>query len=184
MDNNIPNHIADEALRIVKQSDKYKRLASSYAQAMIRRQYIQASFIAKQMRKIEDDTIRRVASVYINEQIRIDTITETMSEHDRIKMNTLAHALMMMADVIEVSISELNGIMKKYFDNMTIVSFDRLKELSAESKRLIAYFDETAKEEYNTSLFGSSCDNLYEMIYNKAKSYCTKVQHHKNMIKR
>lgn len=184
MDNNIPNHIADEALRIVKQSDKYKRLASSYSQAMISRQYIQASFIAKQMRKIEDETIQRVAAVYINEQIRVDTLTKTMSEQDRIKMNTLAHSLMMMADVIEVSISELNGILKKYFNNMTIVSFDKLKELSEESKRLIAYFDETTKEEYNTNLFGSSCDNLYEMIYNKAKSYCTKVTHHKNMIKK
>ena len=178
----ITKELRDEVLRRVRTSPQYMRLSAAYQQFRTTGNWMQASIVCKKMKSIEDVAFEEIIKHYKHERVEMSDIISPMSKEDRATMNTYANCMMMISDVIHNMIMDMNSLVKKYNPDMKVISFNDLESLSNEAKKHVLAFDGTYKDDYVTNLFGTTADKLYEMIFNKAKSFVTKVGKHAEEI--
>ena len=70
----------------------------------------------------------------------------------------------------------LNQLLKKYHPTFRIESFDKVAELSNEASGIVKMLDRYSEDEYYTNTYGTVVDNLFEMCFNKAKSFIGKIK--------
>ena len=174
----ITKELKDEILKRVRTSKNYMRLSAAYQEYRMTGKYLQAKLVCKKMKEIEDKAFEEIIRNYKYEKREMTDIISPMSKEDRDIMNAYANGIIMISDVIEVMISEINQTVKKYHPDMMVTSFNELERLAKEAKKQVSFFDNTYKDEYVTNLFGTTADNLFEMVYNKAKSFVNKVKAH------
>jgi hypothetical protein len=79
----------------------------------------------------------------------------------------------MACDIIESGVLDINDALHRVDKSLEIVQFDELKELAKEVKKKLNYLQRT--ENYmNMNTWGDKCDNMYQMMRNKAKAIIKK----------
>ena len=168
-------HTIEEIYKDIRSSKKYMKHAKKQYDYLKNKMYAHAAMEGKIMRDMEVAVWNEVAKRYVDKnQITIDIIA-SMSDEDKKKMNIMANGLMMIADVLDNMVSDTNQILSKY-DLSKSDEFDCLKQLLAESKKFVSYFDNRLNDEKASFLFGQMSDNLYKMTINKAGSYVRKLK--------
>lgn len=143
-------------------AEKHKKfkLSGNIAQALI---------YAKKMKDYEVGVFEGIARRYINvNRITCDWLS-AMSESDRKFLSILSYAVYMLSDVLDGYIMDLNQLMKKHTDHR-VYGFDKLNQAVKEAKKVVAHFDVTINDEKATSLFGDFADDLYKLVFNKART--------------
>lgn len=174
----ITKELKDEILRQARTNHRYMALSAAYQQHRMKGEWNQARLICQKMKQIEDKVFKEVVKNYKYERKEMTDIISPMSKEDKNAMNIYANGLIMISDIIENMIIDMNSLVKKYHPDMRVISFNDLGKLAKEAKKQVAMFDGINKDEYVTNLFGSTADNLYEMVYNKVKSFVKKVNRH------
>lgn len=174
----ITKELKDEILRQARTNHRYMALSAAYQQHRMKGEWNQARLICQKMKQIEDKVFEEVVRNYKYERKEMTDIISPMSKEDRNAMNIYANGLIMISDIIENMIIDMNSLVKKYHPDMRVISFNDLGKLAKESKKQVAMFDGINKDDYVTNLFGSTADNLYEMVYNKVQSFVNKVNRH------
>lgn len=178
----LPKDVEKMILKEIHGTEKYMKLAAAYQELRLRNKIMQAHALSKKMKEIEDQVFSEFLKETTAQRESMSNILSPMSEEDRTMMNSYANSLIMMADVIEVIIMEMNQKVKKYRPDMRIVMFDKLNHLCNECKKNVSMLDDTLKSDYATNLFGETADDLFEMVVNKAKSFCNKLKRYEERV--
>lgn len=105
------------------------------------------------------------------EAVEIDKFDIPQEAKDRI--NTLAVVLFMCTDIIETAVIEINDVIHKYDKDMNFEMFDDIRQVSEMAKAKLKFFRENSgymKDFY----WDERCDDMFELIQNKAKSIMRK----------
>lgn len=172
----IPQDILKVMREAIRQTDKYKQKNQVRIEMMKRGLYAQASIEAKKLQKMEDDVLKQWISKYEGETKKIKELKQGMADDDVEHMNVCCNMLIMLCDVFETCSSELNQILQKYHPTYRIESFDAVSRLAVESKSKVRMLDPYNKDKYYTDTYGTYADNMFEICYNKAKSFIGKLK--------
>ena len=70
----------------------------------------------------------------------------------------------------------MNQLLKKYHPTYRIETFDQVVELGKEARERVKMLDNYAKDTYYTNTYGTTVDKLFEMVFNKVKSFISKIK--------
>lgn len=79
----------------------------------------------------------------------------------------------MCCDIIDTCILEINDLIKKHSDDLEFDSFDEVRDLSTMVKGKLSVLN-CQTTLMQGSIWGAIVDNMYKMMFNKAKSIINK----------
>lgn len=165
-------------IRSSKQYIKHAQLQSQYKKSG---QWARAALEGKILKEMEQAVWAEVAKQYIDRtQLTMDVVA-SMSDDDRSKMNILANAIVMLADVLDNLVMDTDSILKNYVSGKN-TEFDKLKSALSEAKGIVSYFDNKIADDKAASMFGDCSDNLYKLVFNKASSYVNKLKKYEESV--
>lgn len=171
----------EEIYKDIRSSKQYMKHAQLQNQYKKSGQWAKAALEGKILKEMEQAVWAEVAKQYIDRtQITMDVVA-SMSDEDRHKMNILANAIVMLADVLDNLVMDTDSILKKYVSGKN-TEFDKLKSALAEAKGIVSYFDNKIADEKAADMFGQCSDNLYKLIFNKASSYVNKLKKYEEKL--
>lgn len=104
---------------------------------------------------------------------RIDIGTLNISKEDKAEINTLIVTLFMACDIIESATMDFNDVLKRVDDTLVMEQFDDIRNLSKSAKEKLRFLSKSSKLMKDLE-WAYKCDNMYEMMKNKAKSILRK----------
>ena len=104
---------------------------------------------------------------------RIDIGTLNISKEDKAEINTLIVTLFMACDIIESATMDFNDVLKRVDDTLVMEQFDDIRNLSKSAKEKLRFLSKSSKLMKDLEL-AYKCDDMYEMMKNKAKSILRK----------
>ena len=167
----------EQILTEVRKNPMYKTLKDAYDKSIRMGNVAQASMYHCKMKNFERDKFAEAANIVAQKQKFVDDFVNSLDETDRKDMNILANAMVMLADVLEVMISETNGILKKY-NASKMTEFDTLNALAKEAKGFVHHLDKRLNDEEASFIFGQVSDDLYKLVFNKSASFVRKLKAH------
>lgn len=173
----------EEIYKDIRSTKQYMKHAHLQNQYMKNGQWAKAALEGKFLKEMENAVWAEVAKQYIDRTQLTYDVVSSMSDEDRHKMNILANAIVMLADVLDNLVMDTDSVLKKYVSGKN-TEFDKLKSALCEAKGIISYFDNKIADEKAASMFGDCSDNLYKLIFNKASSYVTKLKKYEDSIAR
>jgi len=109
----------------------------------------------------------------------IDLKNVGLSNEDFESVIRLVLVCFMCADIIETSVLDMNDILHRYDKTMNIELFNDIRQLMAMSKAKLKYLQENGN--YMKGLvWADKCDDMYEMMKNKAKAIMKKTKSETN----
>ena len=172
---NLPQELIEQTYKEIHSAPRYRKLKDIHSHCLKRRDFIQAMLVAKKMKDYEVSVFEGILRSHLAKKRVSESIVDSMSVEDREKMNILANSMLLMSDVLDAMLLDAKSIINKY-TNGRVTNFEKLNELLKETRSLVAYFDKQLYDEKAITTFGAVSDNLYEMIFNKAKSLITKLK--------
>lgn len=159
----------------VRNTEEYKELEQRKNKLYRSFRFVEANKIIKMMNEVEERCVRKYVEYYMVESKKVSELIDVMTEEDRDRMNTYGNMLIMVCDIVETANIEMNQLLKKYHPTFRIESFDKVAELSNEASGIVKMLDRYSEDEYYTNTYGTVVDNLFEMCFNKAKSFIGKI---------
>jgi len=152
-----------EAQRLLKNIENYQR-TNKYVQCMQEKQKL-------------DKLRRKSFEVFIRDyEVTVKTIDlkdVEMPDEQREKLNTLYITIYMACDIIESGVLDINDNLKKISKSLEVVQFDELKNMAKQVKEKLNFLDRT--DGYmKLNAWGTTCDNMYGLMQNKARSLVRK----------
>lgn len=160
----------------VRNTEEYKELEQRKNKLYRSFRFVEANKIIKMMNEVEERCVRKYVEYYMVESKKVSELIDVMTEEDRDRMNTYGNMLIMVCDIVETANIEMNQLLKKYHPTFRIESFDKVAELSNEASGIVKMLDRYSEDEYYTNTYGTVVDNLFEMCFNKAKSFIGKIK--------
>lgn len=106
-----------------------------------------------------------------------------MSIEDKEELMRRLLVCFMCADMIESSVIKMNVLLHKYDKNMYMEMFDDIREVMKLSQQKLKYLQENSG--YMKDLaWADNCDNMYEMMLNKAGAIMRKRKNDPNWGKK
>lgn len=143
-------------------------------QVLMQRGNLQA---ALQVGQAIDGLFSKVVYEYLkeaNEEAeRIDFGTLNISKEDKAETNTLIVTLFMACDIIESATMDFNDVLKRVDDTLVMEQFDDIRNLSKSAKEKLRFLSKSSKLMKDLE-WAYKCDDMYEMMKNKAKSILRK----------
>ena len=111
------------------------------------------------------------------EQVEIATVDMPVEDKEELMRRLLV--CFMCADMIESSVIKMDDILHKYDKDMYIEMFDDIRSVMKMSEQKLKYLQENSG--YMKDLaWADNCDNMYEMMLNKAGSIMRKRKNDPN----
>ena len=171
--NEIPKDLLD---KIRHQFDNDPKVG----QLRVRQQVLQRSGRYKEALALAQDIemlYNKVVYEYIEESKRqvekVDVANMDMPLEDKEKMMQLLLCCFMCADMIKAAVIDMDDILHKYDKDLHMEMFNDIKqvmEMSEEKLKFLQYNSGYLKD----LIWGEKCDNMYELLQNKAKSIMKK----------
>lgn len=135
--------------------------------------------IAKQIEDLYSKVVQAYLELTEQEAERFDLNTCGIPPSDIEKINELAVTLFMACDIIESCILDTNDIIHRTDKDMSFEMFNDIKQLSDMVKAKLKFLQ--ANSEYAKDMFwADKCDNMYELMKNKARSIIRKRKNDPN----
>lgn len=110
---------------------------------------------------------------------QVDIATVDMPVEDKEELMRRLLVCFMCADMIESSVIKMNDILHKYDKDMCIEMFDDIRSMMKMSEEKLKYLQENSG--YMKDLvWADNCDNMYEMMLNKAGAIMRKRKNDPN----
>lgn len=152
---------------------KIRQMRAMQQSFQIKGNYIAAMKIGKQI----EELFARVVDTYIqeaNEQCeRIDINDLEFTEEERKEVNKITLSFFMCCDILETCIMDFNDIIKRKDKGFEFEEFDDISQLAKMVKEKLKMLSESSKI-MKSETWGEQCDNMYEMMKNKAFSIVRK----------
>lgn len=146
----------------------------THQQVLVRQGNLQA---ALQIGQTIEALFSKVVYEYLkeanDEAERIDIGTLNISKEDKAEINTLIVTLFMACDIIESATMNFNDVLKRVDDTLVMEQFDDIRNLSKSAKEKLRFLSKSSKLMKDLE-WAYKCDDMYEMMKNKAKSILCK----------
>lgn len=166
----------EELRKKIRRTPEYVKMENKRLAFLREFRFVEAVNIAKAMKDVEDRSIKTYIENLERESKSVRELTDTMVEQDRDTMNIYGNMLVMLCDLIETTSIEMNQLLKKYHPTYRIETFDQVVELGKEARERVKMLDNYAKDTYYTNTYGTTVDKLFEMVFNKVKSFISKIK--------
>lgn len=165
----IPNELIN---RIRNQFEGDPRVRDMRAQQQLlikNRQVVQAMQIGKTLEQL----FAKVLNTYIDETEkdaeRFDLNAIDMPEEDRKELKILVLTAFMACDMVETAAMEINDVIQRTDETLVVDEFDELINLAKNARARLEHFSKNSRY-MSDMVWGYKCDNMLEMLKNKAKS--------------
>ena len=141
--------------------------------------YLGALEMAKKIEYLYSKVVQAYIELTEQEAERLDLKSCGIPPSDIEKVNELAITLFMACDIIESCILDTNDILHRTDKDMSFEMFNDIKQLSDMVKEKLKFLQ--ANSEYAKDMFwADKCDNMYELMKNKARSIIRKRKNDPN----
>lgn len=152
-----------EARDILHRIDYYQK-TNKYIQQFQERQKLDA---------IRKESFKLFMKEYKQKSRSVNLNDVKMTDGQREKINALYIAIYMACDIIESCVIDINDSLKRVGETLSMHQFDELKSLTVKVREKMDYFSRT-EDFTGTDSWGDLCDEMYEMIQEKAVSLMKK----------
>lgn len=168
----------------IRNSAEYKKLEEKKCKLYMSFRFAEAASVVKMMKDVEDKAVESMVKEYEGEFRKVSELVRAMNDDDRERMNIYGNMLVMICDILETTNIEMNQLLKKYHPTYNIETFNKVTALGKEAhervKMLVAY----QYDSWYTNTYGNTADSLYEMTYNKVKSFIGKIKKREETAKK
>lgn len=155
-------------------TENYKCMQREADSLFFKGRYIESMKLKKKIKDLLELCKQRYVEEYNNAKTTLSLSSAGLPKEDLEHVTTLIMTLFVCCDLIE---SCQQDIQKTLHNTDTALSFEMflgLRDLAKEVKKKINYLlDDTSY--MSTNYWGDVCDNMYEMMKNKARSIIRKV---------
>lgn len=168
----IPNDASQALERAFYANPKIIALRSKYNNLYQSHYYVEAAKIQKEINELLLQCKQNYVDDYNKSKQTLSLNSAGLSKDELEKVTTLIMTLFVCCDVIESCQMDIESTLHKVDPSMQFESFMGIRDIAKEVKKKIEflYTDTT----YINSIWCSVCDNMYQMIQNKAKSIIRK----------
>lgn len=166
----------EELRKKIRKSKEYSTLEKRRSELLLSFRFVEANHLTKAMREIEDKSIKTYIDNLESESKSVRELTDSMTEEDRDTMNIYGNMLVMLCDLMESTSINMNSLLKKYHPTYRVTTFDQVVELGKEARERVRMLDSYSSDTYYTNTYGTTADKLYEMVFNKVKSFISKIK--------
>ena len=164
----LPEFVRDEFNREFEKNVLCQKIQRAIEVATRERQYVTVLQLRQKLDRIREDTIRELLESE-NSEVRVLKSTELgLTRREIDEVNEFQIALYMLCDVMDSIIIDINSLLKRKNENVSIRMFDDIKELGKRVKERINYVEREMDLIEDGELYDNS-DNLYEMLMNKSR---------------
>jgi hypothetical protein len=119
----------------------------------------------------------QVVQAYIEEVEKeceeIEFVDLKIPEKDKEEISILNVTMFMAIDIIESCLNDINDALHRTDKTLNYEMHDDFKELAAKVQEKLKYFSKNSKY-LNDNEWGNKCDDMYQMMKNKAKAIIRK----------
>ena len=148
-------------------SKEWQALLKKKEDYMHKGQFIQAIQMAKKIDDFVDQEFAKYARQAEKEAERINVNELGMPNDVKNELNKLYVVAFMTADILESVILDMNDAVKKFDKDLAVDIFDDFKEVNRVAQEKLRFFRKS-EDVMNLPIWGTECDNMYEMMRNKA----------------
>ena len=159
--------------------ERVVRLRASRDAAARQGAFASALKMAQDIEVLFDKTLENYAREMREEAVSFDRETKDVPQEDKDAMIEQLMTLFMACDIVESAVLKVNDILHKSKKDLYITTFDDIVELSNIAKGKLEYLQKSS-EYMNDLVWGERCDDMYEMMQNKAKSIIRKRKESSN----
>ena len=139
--------------------------------------FVQAIEVGKKIDKIQKEIFTKWITDLTNEARVVDLNKSDLPNEVKEKMNILYVTIFMACDIIESGVLDMNDTLQKTAPTFRVELFDGILKLAKEAKEMLSRLQRNTGY-LNNSFWGDRCDEMYEMMQNKAKKL---IKHNKNL---
>lgn len=178
--NDVPQDLLDKIKKMFEENPKVAMLRVRQRDYQQRGMFKEALKIAQDLDGLYHETIVTYMESVKDEVEQIDVESIGMNESDKDKFTTLTLVMFMACDIIDSATMDINSTIRKYVDDdYSFDMFDDIRELAKAAKSKIEYLQHNS-DFMKDLVWGDKCDNMYDMLQNKAKSILHKKKNDKN----
>lgn len=154
--------------RYIAQNQKVNELYMIQAELKRKGKFVEALELNVKISEIKNMAFQLWLSEQYELKRHIDLTNANIPKETKELVNVLYITAFMACDIIESCVMDMNDELRKHDKTLSVEAFDELMKLSAQVKDKTSLLGK--KTDYlNHADWGDQCDNMYEMMRNKAR---------------
>lgn len=155
-------------------TDNYKRMQLEADKLFSKGKYVESMQLKKKIKDLLELCKQKYVEEYNNSKTTLALSSAGLPKEDLEKITTLIMTLFMCCDLIESCQMDIQETLHHTDASMQFEMFLGIRDIAKEVKKKIQYlYSETSY--MSSTIWGDVCDDMYEMIQNKAKKIIRKV---------
>lgn len=131
-------------------------------------EHIRAIKVTQDIEELREIVFKRWFDELLQEARQVDIQNLNLPDEVKSKMNTYYVTLFMACDIINCCVVDMDNLIQKFHKDLAVEMFDDFIEMSRKAKEKIAMFQRNTGF-LNDIYWGDKCDDIYDMMQNKAK---------------
>lgn len=161
----------------LKQHKPYQKLYEQFQQLDPRRDFVKRNLLETQMRKIENDEVRRLVDLEEKRRMDVNNIADMLkglNPDDHRRYQELMAGLAMAIDLLDYTFTDINGLL---YRNGIGVQMFQFPEVAAARKMLsdLADMEQEHMPEYKRTEYVAESDRLWEHLKQRTAVYVRKI---------
>lgn len=163
----VPSEQLNRIREVFNESPAVQRLRVQQGLLIHSGKYVEAANIGKQLEALYQETVYKTLKEASDECERMDMYTLSLPDEVKERIIVLGIAIFMCCDMIESAVMDIDDILAKYEDDMHLEMFNDLIKLKELAKGKIEFLSKNS-DYMKDFVWGDRCDDMYEMLRNKA----------------
>lgn len=171
--NDIPQELQDKIRRVYDAQPEIIEMRKRQRAKELNNDYIGAMGIAKE---IEEGFNRAIVEYLEQAEKQVDKVgigAMDMKREDKDELLSLIITMFMCGDIIESAIQDADRVLHRYDKNLSFEMFNDFKQMMSLSKAKLDFL-RNSSDFLQDMVFADKCDDMYEMMFNKAKKVLRK----------
>lgn len=169
----LPDNILKEINAEFEAASEVRKLRIQMDMLMRSGQLEAALNIGKQVEDLRSHVILEYMRMAENNEVAFNGVVSQLGGKEQDETMTAVIMLFMCADIIDACVMDMDKLLETLDGGYRFTTFDDIRDLSTMAKRKLAYLRERA-EWLNTEEWGDVTDNMYKVMFNKARSLMKK----------
>lgn len=169
----IPQEANDALEKAFYANGKIKSLRDQYNNLCRAGYFAQAAQIGKQIKDLLHQCKQNYVDDYNKSKETLALSTAGLPQKDLEKVTTLIMTMFICCDILESCQIDIESTLHRTDASMQFQMFLGIRDMAKEVKKKINYLLDNTNY-MSTSYWGDACDNMYQMMINKARSILRK----------
>ena len=162
---------------ILAKNEKLNKLQQQFFALRKSGMFVQAIEVGRKIDEMRKEIFTKWITELVNRARVVDLNKSDLPNEVKEKMNILYVTVFMACDIIESGVLDMNDTLHKAAPTFRVELFDDILRLAKKAKEHISQLQRNTSY-LNNSFWGERCDDMYEMMQNKAKKL---IKYNKNL---